>query len=45
MGDLIPDMIAGEPEWWGDMRTAFVVLGVLAAMVAASSFFVWVMGR
>ncbi|HKX19683.1 MAG TPA: hypothetical protein VJT33_16905 [bacterium] len=43
MGDVIPDMIPGEPKWWGDMRAAFVILGVLTAMVAAASCFVWLM--
>ena len=42
---MIPDMGPGEPKWWGDMRAVFVVLAVLAGVVAAASFFVWVMGR
>jgi hypothetical protein len=45
MGDMLPDMIPGEPRWWGDIRAALVVLFVLALVVAASSVFVWVMGR
>lgn len=45
MGDMLPDMIPGEPRWWGDIRAALVVLLVLALMAAASSVFVWVMGR
>ena len=45
MADLIPEMIPGEPKWWGDVRAAFVVLAVLAGMVAGASCFVWVMGR
>jgi hypothetical protein len=44
MGDMMPDMIPGEPRWWGDVRAAVVVLFVLAAIVAASAVFVWVMG-
>lgn len=41
---MLPDMIPGEPKWWGDVRAAIVVLCVLALVLAASSVFVWVMG-
>lgn len=39
-----PDMMP-EPKWWGDARAALVVVLVLALVLAASSYFVWVMGR
>lgn len=44
MGEWWPDMRPGEPKWWGDARAALVVLAVLAFVVGASSYFVWVMG-
>ena len=44
MADMLPDMIPGEPKWWGDARAALVVLLVLALVLGASSYFVWVMG-
>ena len=44
MADMLPDIIPGEPKWWGDARAAMVVLLVLALVLGASSYFVWVMG-
>ena len=41
---MLPDMIPGEPKCWGDMRAPLVVLLVLACVLGASSYFVWMMG-
>jgi len=39
-----PEVMPGEPRWWGDVRAAAVVALVLALLFGALSYFVWLIG-
>jgi hypothetical protein len=45
MGDMLPEMIPGEPKWVGNARAVLVVVVVLALLLGASTYFVRLMGQ